>query len=300
MKKALSILMSLFFVFLAASCSKKIDDGFVFVEGGVFTMGNNSVQLPSDYYKHQEHQVEISSFFISPLEVTQKDFLEIMGFNPSYFQGDSDDVIVSENEIQEMRPVEKVTWRDAVVFCNKLSILKEIKPYYYIEKDNKKITDPALWESDDEIKCEIKSKGYRLLTEAEWEYAANGGNKSSGFTGAGYNSSEEAVQYGWIAENSKKRTHQVGILKSNELGIYDMSGNVWEWCWDWFDDDFYESSEAVLKNAAGPSYGELKSGRGSDWDETAEYSYNCVRGASSPDSATRFGGFRIGRNSNKK
>ncbi|ACF14786.1 protein of unknown function DUF323 [Chloroherpeton thalassium ATCC 35110] len=178
----------------------------VFVKGGTFMMGS--------YDEDDEkpvHQVTVSDFYIGKYEVTQKEWKEIMGSNPSYFKGDD-------------RPVERVSWNAVQEFIRKL---------------NKKT-----------------GENYRLPTEAEWEYAARGGANSRGYEYAGSNNIDEVA---WYDKNACDKgsghpdygTHPVGGKKPNELGIYDMSGNVWELCSDWYGD--YSSSSQT--NPTGPSSG---------------------------------------------
>ncbi len=185
--------------------AKKND--LIFVKGGTFRMGSN------DYSNEKPtHEVILSSFWISKYQVTQKEWQEVMGSNPSHFKGDN-------------LPVEQVSWHDAIEYCNKRSIKEGLTPCY--SGNGKNIT--CNWDAD----------GYRLPTEAEWEYAARGGNKSKGYT---YSGSNRLSAVAWYVDNSGHKTHPVGQKSPKELGIYDMSGNVWEWCWDWYDSSYYSIS----------------------------------------------------------
>jgi len=179
-------------------------ENFVFVEGGTFQMGSND----GDSDEKPVHSVTVSSFYVGKFEVTQKEYQNVMGKNPSYFKG-------------ENNPVENVTWYDAVKYCNKRSEKEGRTPSYNINGNN--------------VTCDFSANGYRLPTEAEWEYAARGGNKSQNYK---YSGSNKIGDVAWYDSNSGLRTHPVGQKAPNELGIYDMTGNVWEWCWDWYDGNY--------------------------------------------------------------
>ena len=123
------------------------------------------------------------------------------------------------------RPVMHVTWYDAVAYCNWLSEKEGLTPCY---SGKGRATE-----------CEFSANGYRLPTEAEWEYAARGGQKSQGYRYAGSDNPDDVA---WYIGNSGGQTHPVGQKQPNELGLYDMSGNLFEWCWDWYGEDYYASS----------------------------------------------------------
>lgn len=324
MKKTVShILSAAFVLLLITGCSSKnLEDGMIKIEGGQFVMGNDSIKLPWGFYSHKAHDVTLSDFYVAPCEVTQKSFEQIMGYNPSFYSGDGENKTAAAGEIPELRPVEKVTWYEAIVYCNKLSEKMGLTPVYskrisseaedstdstLKNKDSDYSKDISLWgecpsdkgQNDwNDIKWDRKANGYRLLTEAEWEYVCTGGMLSENFTSSGFNFSDSAVtnQYCWNANNSNLRTHQTGILSPNELGIYDMAGNVWEWCWDWFDEDFYSTEAASEKNTAGPETGEFRTLRGSTWDDSETELAAIARGSASPYIPSRRGGFRVARN----
>jgi sulfatase modifying factor 1 len=180
------------------------------------------------------------------------------------------------------RPVSGVNWYDAVKYCNWLSEKEGLTPCYNLKG---KLTE-----------CDFSTDGYRLPTEAEWEYAARGGHKSQGYEYAGSNNVDDV---GWYEGNSGGQTHPVGQKQPNELGLYDISGNMWEWCWDWYGKDYYASSPST--DPIGPSSGTGayiadadRARRGGSYREKAIYLRVAFRGA---DGATYRGdsGFRLVR-----
>ena len=223
--------------------------GMVEVEGGDFMM-NGSVLT------------SLKSFFISDHEVTQAEYYEIIGSNPSYFNSPDN-------------PVECVTWFDAVEFCNRLSEKYGLENCY--ERNGGMYI------------CDFSKNGFRLPTEAEWEYAACGGSKSSGYRFSG---SDNAVDVAWISDNSEKRTHSVKTRNPNELGLYDMSGNVWEWCWDWYSSAVFGGN---FTEGLSTGFGHVK--RGASWDYEEEYSEVYYRSYSYPYGSNSGLGFRIARSS---
>jgi formylglycine-generating enzyme required for sulfatase activity len=213
----------------ARSCA--VPDDLVWVRGGAFK------NTKSNYYGTG---VTVADFYIGKYAVTQKEWLEVMGSNPAKFKG-------------ENLPVEMVSWYDSVEYCNRRSLKEGLRPYYNIEKskrDPANQPDPKFGDLDAvrwTVTINTRANGYRLPTEAEWEYAAGGGRFARSYT---YSGSDDVDEVAWYWRNSgdkdlsgawnwpamalnHNQTKPVGAKKPNELGLYDMSGNVRQWCWDW-------------------------------------------------------------------
>ncbi|OHD72258.1 MAG: hypothetical protein A2177_09585 [Spirochaetes bacterium RBG_13_68_11] len=198
------------------------------VPGGTLTLGNDG-SLYTD--EGPPHDVTLATFYISRYEITQQLFNAVMSYNPSYSVSRDDPTL----------PVEQVWWQTAVLFCNKLSELAGYTPCYVFD------------ETGDFVTWDLTADGYRLPTEAEWEYAASGGQWDNGYQYAG---SANIDDVGWYAGNtdfdgSFQKTKPVGSLSTNELGLYDMSGNVFEWCWDGYDGSDYSSIWPSYTNPLG-------------------------------------------------
>lgn len=244
MKKIALILLLPAMIVAVASCIQKEakNDDFILVKGGSF------MNTKSNLYGKR---VTLSDFYIGKYEVTQKQWIDVMGSNPSKFKGDN-------------LPVETVSWYDCVEYCNQRSMKEGLTPYYRIDK---KTTDPNNKSEFDSTKWTVMinagANGYRLPTEVEWEYAAGGGQSSKHYT---YSGSNDVNEVGWYWQNSGDtfltaswtwlvleknncKTKVVGSKKPNELGLYDMSGNVREWCEDWYED--FEIRSGLVKSQRG-------------------------------------------------
>ncbi|MBM3319644.1 MAG: SUMF1/EgtB/PvdO family nonheme iron enzyme [Candidatus Eisenbacteria bacterium] len=249
----------------------------VLVRAGTFTMGSPSGELGRDSNEDQ-HQVTLTrSFYVSKYEVTQSEWESVMGWNESGFRGSS-------------RPVENVTWFDAVMYCNKRSEREGLTPAYTILQPaysgNHITSATVMWNKD--------AYGYRLLTEAEWEHACRAGSGSAFCNGTitsatGFDSKLDLV--GWYDQNSGSQTHAVGGKSPNAWGLYDMHGNVWEWCWDW-----YGSYGGTATDPTGPGSGSYRVLRGGSWFNCAQFCRSASRIVHAPGNRDYYLGFRLARN----
>jgi formylglycine-generating enzyme required for sulfatase activity len=282
MKKVFLIMLGISFMFLACVDTEKgeeeslksdIDSAvtglkMMQVEAGEFKMGMEgglANEVPV-------HTVNInSSYYISAYEITF-DLYEL------YVREIKKPLPDDNGWGRGKRPVINISWMNMTAFCNWLSEKAGLEPCYA------------------RVSCDFSRNGFRLPTEAEWEFAARGGNKNQGFLFSGSNNSDEVA---WTSENTDK-TMDVGLKKPNELGIYDMSGNVWEFCYDWYKSDYYSSSPEI--SPVGPdrkeidaTYGGEKVRRGSSFTYDSEYARVSFRSAEKTNYKDFGIGFRVVR-----
>ena len=285
-------------------CSNGSDDDsvsdFVLIPAGNFQMGSNQGY---DYNK-PVHTVTISkAFYMCDHEVTQAEYEDVMGINPSYYVGEEADKKVADGEVQKNRPVERVSWYMAIVYCNKRSIKEGLTPCYTISGK----TDPADWgtiptSSDatwNAVECNWTANGYRLPTEAEWEYAARAGDTTvDSLTWSGTSAEISFGEYAWYLDNAGKKTHEVKKKKPNAWELYYMSGNVFEWCWDWWPESGAYSADAVT-NPRGDTSGSKRVCRGGSCiNANATDCAVSFRRYWKPEGQSSIYGFRVCRNAN--
>jgi formylglycine-generating enzyme required for sulfatase activity len=251
-----------------------IPEGFARVEGGTFVMGSPFNESDRSFAEAR-HQVTVKTFIISKYEVTQKEWREVMGTTvdqqrekaqAKYLFGEDDDC-----------PMYYVNWYEAVEYCNKRSLKEGLTPAYS--------------GSGDKIIRNWNADGYRLPMEDEWEFAAKGGNGKKDSAVTAYSGSGNVDAVAWYVDNSDVSAHLVGTKAPNSLGIYDMSGNVAEWCWDWFGNypskartlplDGYEGTRRVI--------------RGGSWFAVASDARSSARWSNDPSFRSHYVGFRVVR-----
>jgi len=278
---------------LNGNCNEthSVADEFAQIPGGTFMMGETGIETST-------RDVTLAGFRMGKYQVTQELYQAVMGTNPSWFHGGSDRESVA-GETQGKRPVEQVSWYHTIVFCNMLSIRESLTPAYSINGS----TDPSNWgavpTSDNAewnaVIVLAGSTGYRLPTEAQWEYACRAGTTTRWHFG---DTESELVNYAWYTVNSSidettdnRRTRQVGLKLPNAWGLYDTHGNVWEWCWDWY--GTYPSTAET--NPTGASSGSFRVLRGGGWGNVAVDVRSVYRYYGWPGNGTSNLGFRVSR-----
>ena len=238
------------------------------VNGVSFTMKHiasvkDAVLGDNNRNDNKEHKVSLSSYYVGETEVTQELWQAVMGSNPSYFKDSL------------KNPVESVTWFDCIGFCNELTVA-------VMGDDDECVYDVR----GDQVIADFSKKGFRLPTEAEWEYAAMGGK---GQRYAGCNIESQLKGYAWYTDNSGSKTHEVATKKANKYWLYDMCGNVWEWCWDWYS----ESTPSAGRDPVGASSGSYRVCRGGCWSDCASCCGRAFRDFYDPSGGGNILGLRL-------
>ena len=269
----------------------RIPERFVLVEAGTFKMGSN------DGYSDNKpvHEVTITKpFYMGKYEVTQAEYEVYCSYgssSPSSSYGDGDNY-----------PAYYVSWYYALVYCNKRSMAEGLTPCYSIDDS----TNPEEWGDVptssngtwNSVECDWNADGYRLPTEAEWEYAARAGDDTvESLTYSGTSDVNELEEYAWYNDNSNSTTHEVGKKEANVFGLYDMSGNVLEWCWNWFTES-YDTTIEGGSDPTGASAGSDRVLRGGRLNVLSDICAVSCRNYFSPYLRGDILGFRVVRQAN--
>ena len=266
-----------------------VPECFVLIPAGTFQMGSTA----GNNSDKPVHEVTITkAFFMGKYEVTQAEYEKYCSYtgsmSPSSSYGKGDNY-----------PVYYVSWYDALVYCNERSIAEGLNPCYSISGN----TDPSKWgtvptstnSTWDAVVCDWNANGYRLPTEAEWEYAARAGdNTVDAYTYAGTSDESKLGEYAWYTSNSSRIAHEVGTNKANAFGLYDMSGNVRELCWNWITSSYDTETEGGT-DPTGASSGSDRVSRGGCWSDSSRGCIVFLRGSSYPFYIYNGLGFRVVR-----
>jgi formylglycine-generating enzyme required for sulfatase activity len=227
----------------------KPDVEMVRIKAGEFFMGGSDSDKRVKPEELPRRKVRINqAFFLGKTEITQAQYKEVMGTNPSAFSADGQFKARVQGIDTGNHPVDSVSWLDAVRFCNKLSEMHGLDTFYKIDPKNEVVTIHG-------------GAGYRLPTEAEWEYACRAGTTTTWHFGE---NADDLKDHAWFEDNSKDHTHPVALKKPNPWGLYDMYGNVPEWCWDRFEKDYYAYGPG--SDPPGSKSSRLRSIRGDSWN----------------------------------
>lgn len=264
------------------------------ISAGDFVMGSPESEDGRDNDERQ-HRVRITrSFYLGEFEVTQAEYRSVMGVNPSWFSANGGGRLNVRGVSTDRFPVETVSWFEALEFCNRLSVLEKLPPYYSL-KNIVRNSDGSVEKAD---VTPLGGDGYRLPTEAEWEYACRAGSNTPYQFGPECDSERANVDGRELGKDGAKsaylrRTAAAGSYEANAFGLYDMHGNVWEWCSDWYDTDYYKSSPA--NDPTGSETGTLRIRRGGSWDRGPKGARSAYRRQSLPSHRYIFIGFRLAR-----
>jgi len=294
-KQILSFCAIIFVIYAAINFDYQFQEDMVYVKGGTFTMGaiddtdENNDNIPA-------HEVEVSDFYISCFEITHAQYIKFLNSNNvsrnGFYQGneliDIDGDFCAIGFAQSgfyftgspyvdnvQTPVVEVTWYGALEYCNWKSEQEGLNPCYFINNKN--------------AECNWNANGYRLPTEAEWEYAARSRGKDDQ-KWSGTNDKEDLANFCWYNAEVEK-VSIVGSKRPNQIGLYDMSGNAYEWCWDKYSSKYYSRSNQT--NPKGPLSGQSRIRRGGSWACYARGCRTTTRHRNEPWNSDFLTGFRI-------
>jgi formylglycine-generating enzyme required for sulfatase activity len=260
-------------ILLAQTLEESVPEGFVYIRSGIFTMGSAETETGRRDNEGPRRRVRINHFYMKIYEVTQNEYREVMGINPAYFKGGT-------------LPVEQVSWYDAIEYCNRLSRREGLTPAYTIDRGI--------------VSWDTAADGYRLPTEAEWEYACRAGSVTP-FSMGDTIATDKANYNGCFpyADNDtgiyRQTTTEVGIFEPNAFSLYDMHGNVWEWCWDERLSYGGPEGENAVYTSTDIFANEYRVLRGGSWYNSGEFLRSACREGFSLFGRVTNAGFRLVR-----